>query len=280
MAINKNIRMLIVNDADEATITQSTGTAVATLPLSNVQLYSNSRVFRTTDINQVVLALTWTEPKVLSGVSLWRHTLSIAGTWRVEVFADIAMTQLLKDSTTLQAVKQKALGEIDWIIDPLVSAVDDNKYQGSDFWFDDVAAQAVRITLIDPTNINGFFDVTRLYVGRALQPNINFSYGHTFGWASKAEKKRTAGGTAFAKKRARPRSLSFDLKWLNEFDRPHFVNAINLTGDDTDWYVSMFPGTGGQKERQYAMACMFTALPDVTADFNNNYQMPYTLEEA
>lgn len=280
MAVNKNIRMLIVNDGDDAVVNQTIGSAIPTLPLTNLQRYSNSRIFRSTNINQVQFTYKWVQPRILSGVSLWRHNMSDTATWRVELFEDMAMTVLLKDSLVMPAVQQKALGELEFLIDPLVSDVSDARFQSSDFWFDDNLIGAMRITLVDVDNSVGHIDVTRIYVGRALQPSVNFSYGHSLGWLSATKKKRTSGGTLYAKKQARPRKTTFTLDWLSEADRPHFFNAINKTGDDTDWYVSMYPEIGGQKEQHYAFACMFTSLPEFTSTFNNNYQGSYALEEA
>lgn len=278
--ITKNVRMLMVNDADTATIVQSIGSEVATLPLSNVQNPSNARTFRSVDFAQVQLVMTWQEPVLMSGVVLNRINVSTTGTWRVELFSDIAMTVLLKDSLVMQAVEQKSLGEIDWLIDPLVSAVVEMKIRACNYWFDDVAVQAVRITVVDADNEYGFVDIGRIYAGRALQPSVNFSYGHKAGWISQTQKKRTAGGSVYAKKKARPRKLSFSLKYLNEMDRPHFYNAIQRIGDDTAWYISMFPGLGGQKEDNYAMACMFENLPEFDAAFYNNYKTDFTVGEA
>lgn len=278
--ITKNVRMLMVNDADTALITQSIGSEVATLPLSNVQNPSNSRTFRTLDVAQTQLVMTWQEPKLISGVVLNRINISTTGTWRVELFSDVAMTILLQDSLVMQAVEQKSLGELDWLIDPLVSAVVQMKIRACNYWFDDIAVQAVRITIVDADNEYGFIDISRIYAGRALQPSVNFSYGHKAGWISQTQKKRTAGGSVYAKKKARPRKLSFSLKHLNEMDRPHFYNAIQRIGDDTTWYLSMFPGVGGQKEDNYAMACQFENLPEFDAAFYNNYKTDFTVGEA
>ncbi|MFK5283915.1 hypothetical protein ACI3PL_30490, partial [Lacticaseibacillus paracasei] len=41
-----NIRMLVVNDFDDATVSLKSGAAVPTLPASNLQIYNNSRIFR------------------------------------------------------------------------------------------------------------------------------------------------------------------------------------------------------------------------------------------
>ena len=192
--------MLIVNDGDDATVNQTVGTAVATLPLSNLQLYSNSRIFRSTDIAQVQFTYTWVQPRILSGVSLWRHSMSDTSTWRVELFEDVGMTTLIEDSLIMPAVQQKALGELEFLIDPLVSDGSDARFQSSDFWFNDCLVGAMRITLADTNNIKGHIDVTRIYVGRAQQPKVNFSFGHALGWLSTTKKKRTSGGTLYAKK--------------------------------------------------------------------------------
>ncbi|OUR62063.1 hypothetical protein A9Q74_06335 [Colwellia sp. 39_35_sub15_T18] len=280
MAITKNVRMLMVNDADTAALSLATGSEVATLPLTNVQLPSNSRTFRSLDIAQVQIVMTWQNPVLLSGVALNRINVSDGATWRVEVFSDVAMTTLIHDSLVLQAVQQKNLGELEFLIDPLVSAVVSMKITACDYWFESGIAQAVRITIIDVNNANGFIDIGRIFAGRALQPKINFSYGHKSGWISQTEKRRTAGGSVHAKKKARPRKLSFSLKYLDELDRPHFYNAIQRVGDDTTWYISMFPGVGGQKERQYAMSCMFEILPEIDGAFYNNFKADFTIREA
>lgn len=280
MGITTNVRMLMVNDADTATLSQTIGTEVATLPLSNVQLPSNSRTFRTMDHAQVQIVMTWASPVLLSGVVLNRINVSDGATWRVEVFSDVAMTSLIHDSLVLQAVEQKSLGELEFLIDPLVSAVVSMKITACDHWFESGIAQAVRITIIDANNSNGFIDVGRIFAGRALQPKVNFSYGHKSGWISQTEKRRTSGGSVHVKKKARPRKLSFSLEYLNEIDRPHFYNAIQRVGDDTAWYISMFPGVGGQKERQYAMSGMFQNLPDIDAVFHNNFSTAFEIGEA
>jgi len=281
MDVSKNLRMIIVNDADKANLSLSVGSEVASLPLTNVQNNLNSRVFRTADVAQVQIAMTFDEPTILSGLVLWRHNLSDAATWQIELFSDVAMTQPITDgdSGELQAVEQKTLGEHDWLLDTLVSAVVNTKLRASNHWFSSEAVQAVRITVKDPLNDYGFIDIGRIYSGIVLQPLVNFSYGHSLGWASQSQKKTTAGGSTFSKKRARPRKLSFSLDWISELERPHFFNAINRTGDDTDMYLSMYPEYGGQKEMQYAMACMFTTLPDFNNIHHDTYSTQYNVQE-
>jgi len=286
MAVSSNIRALMVNDADDAVINQTKGTEVSTLPLTNLQWYSNSNVFRSTDTSEVQFTLVFPDPRILSGIVLRRHNISQAGTWRIEIFSDQAMTNRIYDSTAanggeeLLAIEQKTLGELEWVVDMIVSPVLGGRYHDSDHWFDDMLGLAIRITVKDPENTLGFFDITRIYAGRALQPEINFSYGHKFGWLGKTNQKRTAGGSVFGKKTASIRSIKFDLSWLNESDRPHFVNAIQRVQDDTEWYVSLFPGLGGQKERHYAMSCIFTSLPEFDGNFEGNFQSAYSLGEA
>lgn len=272
--------MLMVNDADTATITQTIGDEVATLPVTNVQNPSNSRVFRTMDIVQTQLLMTWPTPILMSGIALNRINMSNSGTWHVEVFSDIAMTNLVHDSLIKQVAEQKMLGEVEFFLDNLVPSVVEMKLRACDHWFEDVVTQAVRITLVDVNNEFGFIDISRIYAGIALQPKVNFSYGHKSGWISSTKQRRTNGGSVHAKKRAKPRKLAFALKYLTEMDRPHFYNALQQVGDDTSWYISMFPGVGGQKERHYAMACMFQSLPDIEAAYYNNFKTDFNVGEA
>jgi hypothetical protein len=279
MDITSNARLLMVNDADDASLSLNIGNEISTLPLVNLQTYGNAKLFRCYEVAKVQFTYVWDELRALSGVCLNRHNMSVTGTWRIEIFSDAGMTDLLLDSTAILAVDQKQLGELEFLIDPLVAKAFATRFQSSEYYFDVQLAQAMRITLVDPDNEYGFIDVTRLYAGKALNPQVNFSYGHSLGLTSNAKPKRSAGGGVYVKNKAVTRKSSFNLKYLTDAERSEFFNAVYQVGDHTDWYISMFPTAGGQKQRHYAFACMFTSIPDFTGNFNNNFQGTFAVGE-
>jgi len=278
--INQNIRMLIINDANEAVLSQTVGNEVNTLPLANVKLNSHARTFRSLNHEHVQIVMHWQAPVMLSGLVLDHINASDTATWHVELFDDVGMSVKVYDSLVMPIVEQKTLGELEWLVDPLISKVVKTVTPSCEQWFDDVYASAVRITIKDPLNTDGFIDIRRIFAGRALQPRVNFSFGYKVGWIGQSQQRRTAGGGVHTKRNSRPRTLSFSLNYLTEMDRPYFHNAIQRVGDDVAWYVSMFPGVGGEKERHYAMSCFFIGLPDIEATFHNNFKLNFNVGEA
>ncbi|MBL4830165.1 MAG: hypothetical protein JKY55_09825, partial [Aliivibrio sp.] len=71
-----NIKMILENYGDSATLSLVTGAEIATLPLINVQKYNNSRKFGSTDKAQLQIKIDLAKIQPISGLVLWDHNLS------------------------------------------------------------------------------------------------------------------------------------------------------------------------------------------------------------
>jgi hypothetical protein len=137
-----------------------------------------------------------------------------------------------------------------------------------------------RLSIVDASARNGVHEFDRIYLGSVIAPAVNFDYGHVHQWFSGAQKERTVGGSNRGNKRQSKRKFKFDLSWISERERPLFSEAVRKTDITDDWFISMFPEAGGQKEIEYAMSCTFTSQPSITGNFYNNYLIPVEVEEA
>lgn len=280
MAIDYNAKLLMENAVDNAVITEAT-TGPATLPASHLQIYSNSRVYRSSSKSHTILKLTWEVPELISGIALWRHTLSDSATWQIQLFANPDFTSLSLDTGKLQAIEQKKLGEIDWLIDALVPSADKARLRASDFF--DAEEHFVRSAIIeiwDDDNERDYIDITRLYLGRVISPTWNQDWGTTFELDSQSKQYRTAGGSVYSSNTGHGRKIKFTFSYLNESERSFLANGINHVGTVKDFYLSLYPRTGGQKEREYAFAAKLQRLPTLKNTSHQRFATSITVIEA
>jgi hypothetical protein len=274
------IRMLVVNDFDESTVTLDTGTEVPSLPCENLKIYNNSRIFRVTS-TEFVLTGNFNNIRLINALVLWRHNWTAAAKFRLELFGSVDQTGgTLFDSGWIDALPQVTYGEWDWRLQPVVSSLLDGwatKY--SQLWFGDVFASSYRLTVQDPLNESGQLDLTRIYMGRHYSPEVNFSWGSTFAFGSNETQQRTDDGGLFSNATAAWRKVSFSLAYINEEDRPGLIAAIRHAKLSRDWFISLYPEEGTHKEIEHSFACKFTALPPVTSTSFNNFSTAVSVEE-
>lgn len=278
------LRMLVHNIWDESTLRLAKGSQSPDLPLSNTQIYGRSRtsVIHPDSNGTSVIEFDCPELTLTSGLVLYRHFLSNVSTWRVELFNEPGLRgDRVYDSGTQECVFTKSLGDLDWLVDRLVASTFDSwPHKFSQMWFEGVFHQSGRITIIDKEARDNVHEIDRIYLGRVFKPTFNFSYGHEHAWQSPDAAIRTAAGSQFASQRTLTRRLSFALDYLSDLERPHLSSAIQRAGMHQDFFISMFPGWGGQKEIDYAMSAKFTELPTVTGTTFNNFASSITVTEA
>lgn len=280
----QKLRMLVKNLWDDATLTVGTGELVPTLPLEHSQTYGRSKTAAITpdETGQSTVCFDCPELTIASGLVLYRHWLSNIATWRLELFDEPGQGgSCVFDSGVVECTPTKTLGELDWLVDPLVSSVFDKwPHKYSQLWFAEVFFQSGRITLQDTEARDGLHEFDRIYLGRVFTPKFNFSYGHSHQWLSGEAQRKTAAGSTFASQRAQFRQFNFSLDYIADNERGHLSDAIRSVGIAKDFFISLFPEQNGQKEIEYAMACKFTSNPALTGTFFNNYTAPMAVQEA
>jgi len=278
-----NIRMMMVNRWDDAELSVVTGAAVPALPLTYSQTYGRSKTSAITPDNGVSAVMFNLDALTLvNGLVLYRHWLSNSATWRVELFEGPNCSGgLLFDSGFIDAIPTKTLGELDWLVDPLVSSAFDTwPFKFSQLWFSETFALSGRITLQDANSRDGVHEFDRVYLGQAFRPSVNFSWGTEFAWQTTASQKQSAAGSVFATAKPKTRQLAFSMDYVPESERPHLSAAIQHAGLSRDWFISLYPEAGGIKEIEHAMAAKFTSLPPLTNTFYNNYTAKFVVREA
>lgn len=281
--MSQNLRMLINNLWDTSTLSLATGTQIPTLPLLYSQEYGLSKnAAIQSDQGVSVIEFDLASLYYLNGIVMYRHALTNAATWQLELFDGTGQTgNLVYDSGALEHVPTKTLGEWDFLVDTLVASdLDQWPHRFSQLWFDEVFVRSGRLTLTDTEAPDGLHEFNRIYLGRAIQPTCNMSYGHNHQWTSPEKLVELAGGGAYANKKAAYRKFDFSLDHITEAEWPIFTEANQAVGLNRDWFISLYPEKGGLMELQYAMACRYLSQPVTSKPFYNNYSIPISVRES
>lgn len=277
-----NFKLLVDNRSDGATLSLAGGTTVAsTLPLVNLQKYNNSKVTRFTSYAESTINGNFPANQLVNLVAIWRHTLTNSATWIVKLYDAINQGgTLVYDSGEIASVPPKSLDELDWGIDELnAGAVIGVGTKCTALYPDNIICRSFQITIKDPTNADTFFDVARLYMGRALETEINADYGMKNGIVDNSPQTRTVGGGLWTTPVTEFQKVSFTLAQMNEKDRATMWSGYYFARKQLDVFVAMFPEAAGYLEVDYTFAGKFTNSPEFENNFFNNYVAEFEIEE-
>lgn len=277
-----NLRLVPKNAADAATLTASPAVETS-LPVSNLQNILRARIMRTTSAAAQTISGTWGGTGYpVNMAAILRHNIESAGTWRVQLYSDAAWTTQIYDSGNVTAIDSLTLGELDWGVSPLGSGLYDAflGQRNSAIYFPEVTAVSFKITITDTGNSAGYIDVSRLWLGQYIAPAYNVSYGLQLAWRDNTTQVRTDGGSLRSDGGQPWREIRFSLDALPEADRSAWSDVFRYAGRRLDVFVSVFPESGGEIERDYMMAAKFSELPTTEKHVFQFYRAAVTLEEA
>lgn len=276
-----NLRIVAVNDADEATLTSSD--FVSTLPVTNLQVEGRAEVARTTDAtgSKTVLG-ELASVRIIGSCVLYNHNLSALATWRLECYDGPGQTGTkVYDSTAVAALAPLGWGEFRWGVVPWGATV----FTGwgsaySVLWFDPVPVRSWRLTLLDASNPAGYLQAKRLVMGLPFEPAVNAEYGLDLGWQDTSTQRRTQAGSIRTDVGVMYRALSGSLDRLDPVERAAFMDICRVVGLSKEIFVSIFPEIGGTQERDYSMLGKFVGrLPSLKHPHWANWTTAFNIEE-
>jgi len=233
----------------------ATPAMLPSLPPSNLQLSARGRVARSTSAAQQEIAWDWGgQGYYLNFLHLSRYNLENAATIRLQLFSDAARTTQIYDSGTNVAYASATLGALDFGVAPLGSGVFD-AFLGqrfSTFYFNRVLALGGKLTINDTGNSAGYIEAARLFAGDHTELLYNPDTSG-MGWKDNTEQSRGSGGSLRSDAGISYRQLEISVAWLAASQRAQMSDMLRFAGKRKDIFVSLYPETGGEKERDYSM---------------------------
>lgn len=282
-----NLVLCVRNAIDEADLTASS--AVTSLPASNLQLAARGRVWRSTDATDQMINFTWGgQGHFLTFLLLNRHNLESGSTWRVQLFSNADWTNQIYDTRVagvdLPAYDYASLGDLDWGVDPLGKS-DFTAFQGQLYsiaYFPRLLALSGTVTISNTGNSAGYMQASRLFSGDAYEFVWN-PEAATFSWDEDTTQARSLGGSLRSDGGGIVyRSLDLQMTLKDEPARATLADMLRWAGLRKDVFLSLFPGVGGEQERDYTMLSKFVGkLPRFDLKSGNlNQATKLSFEEA
>lgn len=212
------------NQADTATL--SAGSWESALPLNNLKDYRVTKVARTTNdaTSSTKFRCALANPAYIGALALANTNASVEAGARWRIFTDGTYTTEQYNSAwnDVYPVGTIPFGQIPfgapnwWTARPEQAEVD--RWQGNITHVLSTAqyGQYIEFELDDTANPDGWFQPGRLFVGQAVTPTYNASYGPKLQIKSRTNKTRARDGTPYFDPRAADFSIAFALDWLSE----------------------------------------------------------------
>lgn len=217
----------------------SGGSWAAGLPLTNLQTRLLSRVARSTSAapSATTVTIDLGSPRPLRILAMIAHNISLQGRVRFELSFAADFSTHEYDATVdvwgglLTATWD--INELEWESDNFwlgtYTAEEIEGFTAASAHILDrtIPAQFVRITILDAQNEDGFVQIGRLFLGPALEPRLNYSWGASLGYETLTAVQAALGGAEFFDVREPTRVFRFSLEFMQ--DDEAFGQLLELT---------------------------------------------------
>jgi len=235
-----NMKIIIDNAANRAHVTASPvapGMAIAAA-LNDTK----SNVCRATG-TELEIVMTWDQPEKIGGVHLPWCNGSPSTEMQVLGYADQDGTSQNLDTGARLACPARER-TLHWPWTP-ISAASAYAYGGgahAGTWFDNVTVRRLVIRIKDPGSRQGYFEVSRIYVGEAFTPDKNPSYDPGLTPTTTSTQFRTDASDLRVVRGTKGKQLEVEMGSMTERDRAYFWDMLVTNGLDVPAIVDLYPG--------------------------------------
>jgi hypothetical protein len=256
--------------------------AVAAMPVSNLQSNVRDRVWRSTSNANQVMQFDWDGDEYpVSAWWLYPGELLNANV-RLQLYSDAAATVQIYDSTTLAFPSFATSGYADYAFggDPDLGLAGQIPLVK---WITEIYPKAGKLTISDGGITLGYFEASRFGVGRyADAPFAAVAPGLSLGWMSNAQHRRSRGGTLRRRSgTGRWREMRFEVFLNSEADRYEWMDLLAACDPGKEILVSLFPGDGStRQERDHTILGSLEVLNPIALEDYNIHRLRLAVVES
>lgn len=201
----------------------SGGSWEPTYPVGNLKLLPLSRVARSSGADPAAtqFVATTTTARLVQLLAFVGHNASLAGRFRIRLYADTGLATLLHDTGWLELWPPVyAFGSLPFG-DPSFFTLQysDEERTGLTWtravWLDQGhVARAIKVEIDDPDNPQGYFQCGLFEVAQGWQVGANFGYGAEYGFRARTQEAEAMGGARWFERRDKPRAFRGEIQYL------------------------------------------------------------------
>jgi len=166
------------------------------------------------------------------------------------VFTEVASLRVVLDNTVDGIPQVYGWGEQPWGRGRWYGYDD---AVGRDFvtmWFADTIADRAKVTISDPSNLDGYIEVGRMWMGNSFSPEFNMSWGMEIDYRSDTKVTRTRSGSIISDNRPSYRVAKFSFQFLNEAEGMEVLQMFNYPSNKSDALLAMYPDNNSTLEQE------------------------------
>ncbi len=257
-----NLRIVPLNHHDAATLTNSIAPATGFL-VTNTQNSTRSLVWKSPDGTAQNIKGTLAASRSATFFGMFLHSAA-GGSVRLQLFSDAAWVTQVYDSTALAASNITSTDVYDW------GNSSNDQFRSSGpywLWFAATTFQSYTISF-SGTPTAGYWQASRIWLGKAFEVGVNPDYGATLGFATLTDRNRSRGGSLRTNVGPTWRVMQMDLNALVEAERGTMVDIFQYLGTGRDFVLSLFPADGTRLERDNMVNAKFSALDAIGRQVN------------
>lgn len=255
------------------------------LPLTNLQnrdqwLVARSNGLSTSDTK---FDIDFGVIRNVRAVALANHNLSQTATWRISLGTTAGGTDIY--TSNWQSVWMITFDSdlMEWEDASVWEGVVDQDYLNHPYlavfvlpdWYN---TRYVTIEIADTSNIDGYVDIGRVFVGGGFTPRYNPEYGLQDSWEDKTEIVEMASGATHAVVKKRYRKVQFVLPWLSQTEAAIVYEIQRRQGVYGE--ILYIPDLSDQQLNQrYGMLGRLTEMSAIEYPFYNNRQCGFNIKE-
>lgn len=254
-----NIRFLFRNlvNADNVTVTASPA-LVTTLPEANLQKQERNKTARSTSTASQDFKFSWATAQTVNMIALRRHNLTAAAQLAAPTYSDTAWTTAIDTNAAANCFAYTGFDAND-----VLTEDDFRLLKNSGRYLTSRAnVQSMKATVTDASNPDGYFDVSRIFIGKYFEMAYQIPYsGAPLVMDDAGTQSRMDDGSLVTDKRYKMRKLEINQDYCTTADWAALEAGIRYAGKDKDIWISVFPGDGTHLECYYQGAFKFTSMP-------------------
>lgn len=245
-----NLRIISTNLIDDTAVTLAvSSTATANTTAANLRNDTKASTWKTGNSNgQANMVLSFSSQQV-GGVAVPFSNLSSTATIRVRAFTGttptlggtlVSPTVSTAGATTVYDTGTISACPYASYATPSVSNFSYGTSRMARAWFPtNVTCTSVVVEIVDSANT--FVEIGKMVVGSFWSPIYNTSFGLGINFQDMSIITRVDSGNRVAQLAPRYKTMTFDLKWLNDSDRQSLRLLLQRNGVTVPILVSLFP---------------------------------------
>ena len=246
-----NLRIIYKNLFDGySAISMASGATAAGFPLTNLKDDTKVKTWRSTNLTNPKISVTWSSAQTFNAVALAFTNLIAGSTFQVTLYDATIGGSLLLDTGAVN-VDYSYDAPIGFSSIGSVSFAYGGGSNVAAFFATTPGVRRMEIEFTSAGNPDGYIEISRIIAGAYWEPIDNAAYGATISFVDSTVGQRTSAGELVTDRGTMHREMNFSLDAMSSADKAALINIFRSSGRSQPIFVSLTPGSSNAESEQF-----------------------------